>query len=348
MFETKLRLNLQLFANPNTNTTEMNGQGQYTNDLSPTMKTFYDTSLLENSRAALYFNQFGKKQALPKNGGNKVEWRKFDTYNTDPNSAVLTEGVTPNGNLVNMTRIEAPTVQYGAYTTISDRLELEAVDPIIMGVTEEHGAQAGEILDRVTRDALLVEYDGLNVIYGQHGNSNNTSRSTLTAEDVVTPTLINQAVTVLKKNKTPQVDGGGYIAIIHPSCTYDLRQSAEWLDVHKYAQPDEIYNGEIGKLHNVRFIETTQAKVWNIGTAQAPNCVYAIEIFGKDAYGIIDPAAEGLEVIVKQRGSAGTADPLDQRSTVGWKATHAAKVLYPERIVRLEVGSFYSNKDQAN
>lgn len=411
----ELKLNLQLFAEPNTQTTTTAASG---NSLAPTMKTFYKTSLLENARNEHYFNQFGQKQPLPKNGGNKVEWRKFDTFSkaTTP----LTEGVTPDGNKVNMTKIEASINQYGDYTTISDRLELEAVDPVIVGVTEEHGAQAGDTLDVITRNEVIT---GTNVIYA----GGKTSRAALTAEDTVTATLVNQAFTFLKKMKAPTINGD-YIAIIHPSCSYDLRECEGWLEAHKYAKPEEIFNGEIGKLHNIRFVETTEQKIWKgagltagaanlsvktsvsaattvpvkeaisadeatalagrtifIGTVYATiasatagaagsaslttaaavtvsaddviypgeagvanAAVYAITVFGKDAYGIVEPSAESLEVIVKQRGSAGTSDPLDQRSTVGWKASHAAKILYQERLVRIECGSFYSAVDEAN
>ncbi len=410
-----LWFDIQLFANPNTQTTDKATTG---NDLSPTMKTFYKTSLLENARNEHYYNQFGQKQPLPKNGGNKVEWRKFDTFKkaTTP----LTEGVTPDGNTVNMTKIEKAIAQYGDYTTISDRLELEAVDPVIVGVTEEHGAQAGDTLEVITRNEVItgtvVEYAG-----------SKTSRKTLTNSDLLTATLVNKAATALKKMKAPTINGK-YIAIIHPSVAFDLRESAGWIDVHKYANPTEIYNGEIGELHGVRFIEDTEQKIWKgepltedaanltvasnvsasttvpvaeaitadeaaalagrpilIGTVSATIAsatagsagnaslttsaavtvskddvvypgeggagnvaVYATVFFGKDAWGIIEPSAESLEVIVKQRGSAGTSDPLDQRSTVGWKASHAAQILYDERIVRVESGSSYGSDDEAN
>jgi N4-gp56 family major capsid protein len=327
---------IQLFANPNTNTTNDGAASGDTHTVQPTMKTFYKTSLLENARNEHYFNQFGQKQPLPKNGGKKVEWRKFDTYAkaTTP----LTEGVTPDGNFVNMTKIEKEISQFGDYTTISDRLELEAVDPVIAAITEEHGAQAGDTLNIITRNEVV---SGTNVIYA----GGKTSRGTLTASDTITPTLVDQAFTFLKKMKAPTINGD-YIGIIHPSVAYDLRESADWLDVHKYAQPGEIYNGEIGKLHGVRFIEDTEQKIWAAGASNV--AVYATTIFGKDAYGIIEPSAESLEVIIKQRGSAGTADPLDQRSTVGWKASHAAQILYQERLVRIESGSFYSGTDAAN
>ena len=327
----ELKLYLQLFANennPNLNTNKTTDSG-----MAPTMKTFYNTSLLENARNEHYFNQFGMKQPLPKNGGNTVEWRKFNTY--APATTALTEGVTPAGNSVGMTKITEQIAQYGDYTTISDRLELEALDPVIAAVTEEHGAQAGDTLDILTRNVVVA---GTNVMY-----ANGKTRSTLTAADTLTPTMVDQAATFLKKQKAPTINGD-YIAIIHPSVAYDLRESSAWLDVHKYAQPGEIYNGEIGKLHGVRFIEDTMQKVWKDGSV----AVYATVFFGKDAWGIIEPSAESLEVIVKQRGSAGTSDPLDQRSSVGWKASTAAKILYDERLVRFETGSYFSATDAAN
>lgn len=287
--------NLQLFANL---TTDVPSPVNKTTDsgLSYTMKQFYDTQLLENARTQLYFNQFGKKQPLPKNNGKSVEWRKFEEY--APATTPLTEGVTPEGKSVTMTHVEATINQYGDYTSISDRLELEAVDPIIMGVTEEHGAQAGETQDVLTRDVLMT---GTNIIRP----NNKGSRASLTSDDVITPTIIDQAVATLKKAKTPMIDGH-YVAIIHPSVAYDLRENSAWIDAHKYAQPEEIYNGEIGMLHNVRFVETTNAKVWKDGEVAH----YSTLVFGKDAWGIVEPSAESMEVIVKQRGSAGTADPL--------------------------------------
>lgn len=346
----KYRINLQLFANdvatPNNPSLNVQHTGLAVktpgseNDLSPTMKTFYKTSLLENARNEHYFNQFGQKQPLPKNGGNKVEWRKFDTF--APATTALTEGVTPDGNKVNMIKIDKAISQYGDYTTISDRLELEAVDPVITAVTEEHGAQAGDTLDILTRNEVMA---GTHVLYGGSatGRVAGSGVTGLAAGDNITATLINKAATQLKKMKAPTINGD-YIAIIHPSVAFDLRESNGWLDVHKYAEPSEIFNGEIGKLHGVRFIEDTMAQVWKPGSI----AIYGTLVFGKDAYGIIEPSAESLEVIVKQRGSAGTSDPLDQRSTVGWKASHAAQILYEERMVRIETTSSFSSVDEAN
>lgn len=309
------------------------------NDLSPEMKVFYVKSLLENARNVHYFAQFGQTQGLPKNGGKTVEWRKLDTFK--PALTPLTEGVTPDGNKANFVAITATIDQFGSYTAVSDRLQMEAIDPIIAAFTEEAGAQAGDTLDLVYRNQLIT---GTNVIYAPKSDGSEvTARADITADCKLTPTVINRAVTQLKKMKAPKINGD-YVCIIHPSVTFDLRESAGWIDAQKYANPENIYNGEIGKMHGVRFLEDPQQKVWKTTNG----AVYACLFLGKDAYGIVDPEAESLDMIVKPLGSGGTTDPLNQRSTIGWKASTAAKILYEERMVRVECGSAFSGIDQAN
>jgi len=161
---------LQMFANPNTNVT--------TDDaLSDEMKVFYQTSLLENARNSHYYNQFGMAQSLPKNHGKTIEFRKFDTF--DKALKPLVEGVTPDGNKLTVRSVNVSIDQYGDYSTISDRLQLEAVDPIILGATEEHGAQAGDTLDTLTRNVVIA---GTNVFYA----GSKTSRNALTTSDKIT------------------------------------------------------------------------------------------------------------------------------------------------------------------
>ena len=76
--------------------------------------------------------------------------------------------------------------------------------------------------------------------------------------------------------------------------------------------------------------------------------MFSTLFIGKDAYANVDVNGGGLEVIVKQKGSAGSADPLNQRSTVGWKGIYAAKIRIPEYIVRVESVSAYSKTAEAN
>ena len=167
------------------------------------------------------------------------------------------------------------------------------------------------------------------------------SRAALTDADVITCKLVNKTATWLKKNKAPMIDGS-YVAIIHPSVAFDLREDEEWKEFHKYNAVDPIFKGEIGAIHGVRFVECNEAKVWDVEGKK----VYATLFLGKDAYGILDPEGEGMEMIVKTKDQIG--GPLNQFSTIGYKFCHGAKILYHERMLRLESGSSLGAEDEAN
>lgn len=332
-------LNLKLFWTPQVDngTYEVNPVNISTQtttgaDMSPTMKVFYDTYLLENARENMIFDQFGDVQPIH---GNKAEWRKFNTF--DKALTPLTEAVIPSGKTFGMTKIEAETRQYGDYTAISDRLELESVDNVIMGATEEMGAAGAATYDILTRNVIFA------------GNSVAlpvASRAALNKSAILTPTMVNKAATWLKKNNAPKINGS-YIAIIHPSVAFDLRESADWKDVHKYADVMPIFKGEIGELHGVRFIESNNALVTDGTSVTADNsAIYGTLFLGAKAYGIVKPDGESMEMIIKDRSVAG--GPLEQWSTIGYKFCHAAKVLYQERMLRVETGSSFGDVDEAN
>lgn len=271
------QLNLQLFADAGT---LVNATTQYVNayngndtqafdganSFEGELKTFYDTELLENARAELFYAQFAKTQKLPKNHGNSVEWRKFNTF---ARAAQLQEGVIPTGQKFGMSTKTGAINQYGTYAAISDRLEMRAYDPIILGATEEMGASAAETQEVLIRDALLVN---TNVLYCDNitlatgaaaGTPTKPSEmeASTTAMSMLTPAMVNKAATIMKKNRVPRINGR-YYAVIHPSVAHDLRESEGWLEAHKYAAPEELFNGEIGELHGVRFIENSFAPVF--------------------------------------------------------------------------------------
>ena len=328
--------------------------------LSPELKAFYDTELLENARAELFYAQFAKRQPLPKNHKGQVEWRKWNTFER---AGKLSEGVIPTGQKFGVTTVTGAVDQYGTYTAITDKLELRAYDDVILGATEEMGASAAETQEKLIRDALL---QGTNVLYCDNvtlatGESAGTPTScaqmeaSATTMSLLTPAMINKAVTILKKNRVPRINGR-YYAVIHPSVAHDLRQNDAWIEAHKYGSPEELYNGEIGELHGVRFIENSFAPVLDtVGSGEgavsyqnkAGTKTYASYFFGKDAFGIIDPEGGALEMIVHDKGEIG--GPLNQFSTIGYKfETNGATILYPERLLRVMSCSSFSATDEAN
>ena len=241
---------------------------QVTGAMSPTMKTYYNTELLENARPRLIFSQLGKSQFLPAGHGESVQWRKWNTF--DKALTPLTEGVIPTGQKFGQSAIAVSVQQYGDYAAISDRLNLHAVDNVILGAAEEMGAAGGETADTLVRNELCT---GTSVLYADTVDANGVAVATpearyeLSADNNrLTPDVVNKAYTFLKKQKAPYFEGGKYVAVIHPSVSYDLRSHPDWLEVHKYAATREIFEGEIGELHGVRFVESTEAPIFNGGS----------------------------------------------------------------------------------
>lgn len=324
-----------------------------TNTLAPELKTYYDTELLENYREKAVYAQFGKKQALPRNHGKTVEWRKWNTFER---AEALKEGVIPTGQKFGVSYLTGSIGQFGTYTAVSDILELRSFDDTILGATEEMAASAAETQEDLIRKALLA---GTNVLYCDNVDkttgavkSTPTSPATMAASDtdgwsLLTPDMINKAKTIMRKNKVPTVDGK-YYCVVSPSVAYDLRSTPGWLEAHKYAAPEEIFNGEIGELHGVRFIENAFAPVMDGDYAnKAGGVTYANFMFGKDAFGVIDPDGGGMEMIIHDKSEIG--GPLNQFSTIGYKfETNGATILYQERMLRIMSCSSFSATDTEN
>ena len=403
----------------NTNTTLDAG-------LSDEMKTYYSMRLINLAEPELIHDQFGQKHPIPKNSGKTIEFRKYDSL---PKALVpLTEGVTPAGQKLSMGVIRATIKQYGGYIGLSDILELTAIDNNLVQATRLLASQAGRTSDTITREVLA---GGTNVVYAGGakdrselvgGDATEANNKYLSVDD------IRKAVRALKVMNAQKINGY-FAGIIHPDTAYDLMSDKKWVDVKTYSDPDGIYEGEIGKIEGVRFVETTEAKIFHapdlviadgsnaavrdltvksasgkvitvteaLSTNQAAALtgreilvgselmevasaaagaagsatitvkdspattpaasaviypgeggakgrdVYSTLIVGADAYGVTELDGGGLQHIVKQLGSSGTADPLNQRATAGWKLTKVAERLVEQYMVRIESASTFES-----
>lgn len=395
--------------------------------LSPEMKTYYDMTLIDEAGPNLVHNQFGQTKTIPRGKGKTIEFRKFEALPKALDQ--LVEGVTPDPTAVTVTAMNATLGQYGQFIPHTDVLELTTLDNMIIEDTKLLGRQAGRTLDTITRNIIQA---GTNVSYAPKVADNGTEtevtdRADLDGTAQLTVDVVNQAVAKLRAQNAPTIDGQNYVAIIHPYAAYDLMRDPAWVDAHKYAAPENIFAGEIGRIGGVRFVQTTEAKIdgpSKIGgvlasryqlhtalntsgstdilpnatiltadaakvnaaisggatykiyvggteaeiasvTAGAPGtakitvkttvkdktvgaiicgdgaakngmAVFCTLFIGKDAYGVVGIDGGNLQTIVKQLGSGGTSDPLNQRSTIGWKAMTTAKILIENYMVRVE------------
>ena len=385
----------------NTNTTTQTGENAEISSVE--MKTYYDTELIRNAEPLLVHDMFGQKRSIPKNGGKTIEFRRLNPF--PKADKPLVEGVTPDGKKLDWSKLSATVNQYGDYVTVSDMLDLTAIDNNILEATVILGDQAGRTLDTVTREVINA---GTNV---QYAAGEVDARCELDESHIMTVAAVKKAVNTLKKGLAKKINGD-FVAIIHSNVAYDLMNDSEWQSVKDY-NPKDWYEGEIGRIFGCRFIETTEAKVFkgenlsaasknltvstisgkkitvketltsedvekivgrnvlisdsrytvaaattnsitleeNISSAEAGTIIYPGEagkngmdvystlFLGADAYGITEVEGGGLKTIIKQLGSAGSGDPLDQRATVGWKAVKTAAILSQPFMVRVETAS---------
>ena len=437
--------NLQLFAAgdavnttsgiANANTGNVTPYGE-TGGLSNEMKTYYSDYLIDMAEPKLVHDQFGQKCPIPKGNGKTIEFRKYDPLPkmTQP----LTEGVTPSGQKLDMGVVSAEVKQYGGFIELSDILMLTAIDNNLVQATKLLGGQAGRTLDTITREVLS---GGTNVQFaeGQVSSRNRLVGGKDSGNHYLSVDAVRRAVRYLKKMNAETINGS-FVGIIHPDTAYDLMSDPKWVNVKTYSDPEGIYQGEIGKIENVRFVESSEAKIFHaedlcaesrtltaenytvldaeenaaancgsgslyklavgetiteedgarlVGATIQINCgnqyesakvcginpdgsvlyleaplmiapssgdfiypgeagfegcdVYSTLIIGDNAYGTTELSGGGLTHIIKQLGSAGTADPLNQRATAGWKATKAAVRLVEPYMIRIETASTFGN-----
>ena len=322
------------------------------NKLSEELKAFYDTELIENARCELFYAQFAKRQPLPLHHNGVVEWRKWNTFDS---AVKLSVGVIPTGQKYGISTVVCHVIQHDSVARIDDSLEYNRYDDVILSATEECGAEAAYTQEKLIRDALML---GTNVLYCDNVSlatgetvstpmSCSAMKSSTVRMSKLTPAMVNKAVTILKKNRVPRINGR-YYAVIHPSVAHDLRQDDAWIEAHKYASPEELFNGEIGELHGVRFIEDAFAPV--LGGEEyrsaSDGVTYASFFFGKDAFGIIDPDGGALEMIIHDKDET---DPPAEKTVIGYRfETNGATILYPERLLRVMSCSSFSNTDESN
>ena len=303
------------------------------NQLSAEDKTFYEKTLLTRLLPQLNFYKDAMKKKLPKNSGRTMNFRKFNSL-TAP-TASLTEGKTPDGNNLNITTVTATVAQEGDFVEISDLIQMTGIDPVITETSELLGEEAGNVVDTRIQTAIA---GGTNVYFAGSATTRvgleTATTKNLTAED------IKKIVRKLKNANAKRFADGFYHMQVDPDIAYDLMSDSAWVDVSKYAKPEQMVKGELGKMHGMKFFETTNLSVVNSSAESTKIPVHIAYAYGKDAYACVDleGGAGKPEIIVKPNGSAGTSDPLNQRASVGWKNCFTAVITQPLALVRVETG----------
>ena len=309
------------YTNANTNMTTSAG-------IAPSLQTYYNRTLLQSFEPELVHLQFGEVYPMPQNNGMVMNMRKIVPL--EAKTTELLEGNPGDGTLLSETQVTVPLKQYGDYSNFSDLFDLANIDCNQTRKVELFANAGARSIDAVARDELAT---CTNVIYA----GGKTGRSALTSADKLSSVELRKAAKMLKKANAQRFNGY-YVAIVGPETLYDLQDDENFSKVSQYCDSENIYTCEVGRLFGIRLVETSEAKIFE-GAGASGADVASIIVLGKYAYGVTSWKGAKPRVIIKPSGSAGTADPLDQISSVGWKMDgFGVKLLQPEYAVRIECG----------
>lgn len=304
------------------------------NALTAEQAEFYQRTMLERLLPNLHFMKYGQKKNIPKNSGDTTSFRRLNSLAVS--TTALTEGVTPDSVDLNISKISATVKQYGQWTKLTDWLNLVGLDPLLTEVSQLMGETAAESMDSIVRDIISA---GTNILYANGKTSRETVADKITATDII------KMRKIMKTNKVKEITlpggGKGYIAFTHPAVIADLMQTQEWKDQNTYTDTKNREDGIAGKMYGIYFMEAVNAPKYAAGGAAGAD-VYGTIVIGDGAYGVPDIAGSSKpEIIVKQAGSAGTNDPLNQISTVAYKCAFTAVRLNELCILRYESTSAF-------
>ena len=297
-----------------------------------TDQTFWKTALVKLTGPKCVHDQFAQKTDAPSGNGKSVEFRVAGSLNTDIALNTLTEGEAGDGQALTISAITSEVAQYGNYVKSTDMLELTAKDDVMDIATTACSDQAACVMDKITRNVM-------HQCTNSFCASGVAKLADVKADTYLDPDDLFKAAARLESANAPTIDGF-YVAIVHPLVAKDLMSklngSTAWTEVMKYADPSKILHGEVGTYGKVRVVTTTNAKFYAAGDLDGGPSgvgVFATIVVGRNAYGTTKIEGGGLELITHSKSEIG--GPLNQYSTVGWKATKTAEILVDQYMVKI-------------
>jgi len=318
-------------------------------------QTYFSKQLLDYAVQALRKAEFAQTAPLPRNAGAKtIRFFRFGEPST-ASVQTLTEGTaisSSNYRELTLENVEATLAQIGQVIAVTDILNATSLLNIMSQAVRTNGEDAALKCDTIIRDELVNngdtdESDSRTKRYSG-GAANWAALAALSdANGKIAATDLLDSVTNLKINRAPQI-GGHYVMIAAPHVTRDLMNNTDWLEAHKYSAVQGLFKGEVGAFHGVKVIEDTNPYVEDADAAKGAHVtsggeIYSSFVMGGDAFGV--PALAGdspKSPSVLITDTADKSDPLNQTTTIGWKAYYTAKVLNENWFVVLRSRSAYS------
>jgi N4-gp56 family major capsid protein len=300
--------------------------------LPPAVREYYDRLLLMTAYPTLVHTKFAQKRILPEKNGDTIVFRRYARLATVP--IPLVDGITPPGSPLSVTDIKATVDFYGNFVTITNQVELTVEDRVLNESARLLAQNLAQTMDEVTRDVLASTSSVLQCSNGVNGQT----PTELTKADIdnAVRTLLGNDAEMISEVVTGRDAFGtspvrpAFWAYIDTDLLDDLEAVANFLHSANYPNQQTVLDAEWGATGNVRWLYTS---VGSVSSAATP--VYNNFIIGKEAYAVVHLRSETGEFYIEPLGSAGSADPLHQRGSVGWQHPFVARILNDAFMINL-------------
>lgn len=317
-------------------------------NLSPEFKTASYEKFLRMHKANLVYQQLAKVVEIPKHKGMSIEF--YEKVHIDPVLTPIVEGMTPDPNKFTIKAKTATLEQFGDWVLFSDVALGTSLHDLVNAVRDPQGYQSARTKNLLQRNALVKTTKvafASSIVDGVETEV--TSQKTLTGDCKLTVREVKKMVARLRRNNVPPAIGEDYVMVIHPDTEFDLTEDPEWKEQNKYINNENMLNGQVGRISGMRFLSSSDTLITKGGTNDPTGlAVYHNLVFGAEAFGAVDLEGEGTQHIAKGLGSGGTADPLNQRATVGWKFMATTPILDELGVWDLMTTSSFSKTAIAN
>ena len=318
-------------------------------------RIFYEKMLLARAVPLMHHTGWGLKKSIPGNTGNSISFRRWERPVVA--TTAIPEGSPPSATALTVSAVNLTVQQYGAWDRFTDVLDAQGIDEFVSGASGTFGEQMGLTIDTLARDVLVA---GTNVVFA--GGAGSRGALSQAAAYFMSATLLKRAQReLLAASARPLAKAGGnFVAWMHPDTWDDLLNDTLIQNALQYAglrgDSNPLFTGSTFDYAGMRLLRTSNARVFgSAGLSSATSGfppAYATVVAGDEAYGEVDFAsatASPATVIVKQIGSAGAQDPLNQYGTVGWKAAYGALRLNEAFLYRIEsAANAYASRQAGN
>lgn len=319
-------------------------------DISPRTAAYAIAPLLKRGHEEMILEKFGQTFPLPTKSTIVAKFRRYELLPLA--TTALIEGVSPSGTKPTITDVTCTLAEYGDFIPYSGFMMDTHEDPIL----KEYGAlcmqQAAETVETIRYNVLKA---GTNVGYTNGTRATCNTVISLAAQRTATATLLRQRAKYItsvvasdSRFRTEPVEAA-FVALCHVDCTNDIRNLPGFVPVKQYGTVSPWAN-EIGSVEDVRYVRSTLFTPFlgsaTVGGAKGAtravgdgvhSDIYPILYIAQDAYGIVPlKGTNAMSLIAHNPGSSGTADPLNQRGTLGWKTAQTSAILNDNWIYRLE------------